>query len=115
LPVASFQGKKTEPDWTLKHYTGLSAFYMKVGILEKKYTDGEDMHTHLNFLTMENQKLDKKAFNNEFLAQIMLMLIPQDSRTLHSPTYSGWTPPGLWLSPSTIFYHFFFSGNPPKC
>jgi len=58
---------------------GLSAFYMKVGILEKKYTNGEDMHAHLDFLTMENRKLDKKAFNDEFLTQIMLMSLPQDS------------------------------------
>ena len=60
-------------------HTGLSAFYTKVGILEKKYTDGEDMHTHLDFLTMENRKFDKKAFDNEFLTQIMLMSLPRDS------------------------------------
>ena len=60
-------------------HTGLSMFYTKVGILEKKYTDGEDMHAHLYFLTMENCKLDKKAFNDKFLTQIMLMLLPQDS------------------------------------
>ena len=58
---------------------GLSAFYTKVGILEKKYTDGEDMHTHLDFLTMENWKLDKKVFDDELLTQIMLMSLSQDS------------------------------------
>ena len=50
--------------WHKDTHMGLSAFYTKVGILEKKYTDGEDMHTHLDFLTMENRKLDKKAFND---------------------------------------------------
>ncbi|KAF8227902.1 hypothetical protein L208DRAFT_1379584 [Tricholoma matsutake] len=35
-------------------HTGLSVFYMKLAILKKKYTDREDMHEHLNFLTMEN-------------------------------------------------------------
>ena len=48
---------------TLDEY-GVPLPYMKVGILEKKYTDSEDMHTHLDFLTMENQKLNKKAFDD---------------------------------------------------
>ena len=78
LPTA----KEVWEKLVLRHkdtHTGLSAFYTKVGILEKKYTDGEDMHTHLDFLTMENRKLDKKAFDDEFLAQIMLMSLPRDS------------------------------------
>ena len=65
--------------WHKDTHTGLSAFYTKVGILEKKYTNSEDMHTHLNFLTVENRKLDKKAFDDKFLAQIMLVSLPQDS------------------------------------
>ena len=28
-------------------HTGLAAFYMKMGILEKEYTDGEDLHAPL--------------------------------------------------------------------
>ena len=62
--------------WHKDTHTGLSVFYTKVGILEKRYTDGEDMHVHLDFLTMENWKLNKKAFDDEFLAQIMLMSLP---------------------------------------
>jgi hypothetical protein len=57
-------------------HTGLSTFYMKVGILEKKYSDGDDMHEHLNLLMMENHKLSKKGFYNEFLVQVMLMSLP---------------------------------------
>ena len=57
-------------------HTGLSVFYMKVGILKKKYTNGENMHEHLNFLTMENRKLGTKDFDDNFLAQVMLMLLP---------------------------------------
>jgi hypothetical protein len=59
-------------------HTGLAAFYIKVSMLNKKYTDGKSMHAHLSFFTTENCKLATKAFNNEFLAQIMLMSLPHD-------------------------------------
>jgi Zn-finger protein len=48
-------------------------------MLQKKYTDGDDMNTHLTFFTMENRKLGNNAFDNEFLAQLMLMSLPQDN------------------------------------
>jgi len=35
-------------------HTGVAAFWTKVGMLQKKYTDGDDMNTHLTFFTMEN-------------------------------------------------------------
>jgi hypothetical protein len=54
-------------------HTGLAVFYIKVGMLNKRYTDGESMHAHLSFFTTKNRKLDKKAFDDEFLAQVMLM------------------------------------------
>jgi hypothetical protein len=60
-------------------HTGLSVFYTKVGILEKKYNNGDDMHEHLNLLTMENRKLGTKGFDDEFLAQVMLMSLPRES------------------------------------
>jgi hypothetical protein len=60
-------------------HTGLAAFYIKVGMLNKKYTDGESMHAHLSFFSTENSKLATKAFDNEFLGQIMLMSLPRDS------------------------------------
>ncbi len=60
-------------------HTGLAAFYTKVGMLEKKYTDGDDMNSHLTFFSMENRKLGKNAFDDEFLAQLMLMSLPRDS------------------------------------
>ena len=42
-------------------HTGLATFYMKMGILKKKYTDGEDLHAHFSHITMENQKLQQKG------------------------------------------------------
>jgi transposase InsO family protein len=60
-------------------HTGVAAFFTKVGMLQKKYTDGDDMNTHLTFFTMENRKLGTKAFDDEFLAQLMLMSLPQDN------------------------------------
>ena len=35
-------------------HTGIAAFFTKVGMLQKKYTDGNNMNTHLTFFTMEN-------------------------------------------------------------
>jgi len=66
--------------------TGLAAFYTKIGMLEKKYTDGEDIHAHFNFIIMENHKLGKKAFDDEFLAQVLLMSLPRDSVTWETLT-----------------------------
>ena len=65
--------------WHANMHMGVATFFMKVGMLEKKYTDSDDMNMHLTFFTMENQKLGKKAFDDEFLAQLMLMFLPQDN------------------------------------
>jgi hypothetical protein len=54
-----------------------------------------------------------------YLSQIFMELLKflislqriKISRTLHSPTYSGWTPSGLQVS----LHQFFFSGHPLKC
>jgi hypothetical protein len=59
--------------------SGLNAYYIKIGILEKKYIEDESMPAHLSFLQLENRKLGAKAFDDEFLAQIMLMSLPRDS------------------------------------
>jgi hypothetical protein len=48
-------------------------------MLNKKYTESKSMHTHLSFFTAENCKLGMKAFNNEFLTQVMLMSLPHNS------------------------------------
>ena len=72
-----YEGRK----YNTNVHTGLATFYTKMGILEKKYTDGEDLHTHFSHITMENQKLQQKGFDNEFLAQILLMSLPQDNTT----------------------------------
>ena len=48
-------------------------------MLQKKYTDGDDMNMHLTFFIMENRKLGTKAFDDEFLVQLMLMSLPQDN------------------------------------
>ena len=60
-------------------HTGLVAFYIKVGMLTKQYTEGDNMHMHLSFFTTENCKLGSKDFNDEFLTQGMLMSLPCDS------------------------------------
>ena len=60
-------------------HTGVAAFFMKVRMLQKKYTDGDDMNMHLTFFIMENRKLGTKAFDDEFLVQLMLMSLPQDN------------------------------------
>ena len=60
-------------------HTGVAMFFMKVGMLQKKCTNGDDMNMHLIFVTMENQKLGKNAFDDEFLVQLMLMSLPQDN------------------------------------
>ena len=62
-------------------HTRLAAFYTKMGILKKKYTEGEDLHAHFSHILMENRKLQKKGFDDEFLAQILLMSLPQDNTT----------------------------------
>ena len=59
--------------------TSQTAPYIKVGMLTKQYTEGDNMHTHLSFFTTENQKLSTKGFDNEFLTQVMLMSLPCDS------------------------------------
>src|SRR6266567_3866279 len=48
-------------------------------MLEKKYIDGDDMNSHLTFFSMENRKLGKNTFDDEFLAPLMLMCLPCDS------------------------------------
>ena len=35
-------------------HTGVATFFIKVGMLQKKYNDGDDMNMHLTFFTMEN-------------------------------------------------------------
>ena len=60
-------------------HTGLAAFYIKVGMLTKQYTKGDNMHMHLSFFTTENCKLGSKGFDDEFLTQVMLMSLPHDS------------------------------------
>ena len=68
--------------------TGLTAFYIKVCMLEKKYVDGEDLHAHFNTIILENRKLGLKGFDDEFLAQLLLMSLPFDSVTWESLTVS---------------------------
>lgn len=59
---------------------GLAAYYIKIGLLEKKYAEDENMHTHLSFIQMENRKLPvAQRFDDEFLAQIMFMSLPCDT------------------------------------
>jgi len=62
--------------------TGIIAFYIKVGILQKQYTEGENLPDHLNFFLIENGKLaDKQQFLDKFLAQLMLISLPTEGST----------------------------------
>ena len=59
---------------------------MKVEMLQKKYTDSDNINIHLMFFTLENQKLGNNAFDNEFLAQLILMSLPQDNTNWNTVT-----------------------------
>jgi gag-polypeptide of LTR copia-type len=63
--------KKVHEEW----HMGIATFYTKIGILKKKYEDGKSMQMHIDFLLHENNKLAAagKAFDDEFMAQILLM------------------------------------------
>ncbi|KAF8235165.1 hypothetical protein L208DRAFT_1376586 [Tricholoma matsutake] len=66
--------------------TGLAAFFIKHGIIKKCFNlDGVDpgsktlfslTQAHLNHLILENKKLGDKAFDDEFVAQLILMSLP---------------------------------------
>jgi gag-polypeptide of LTR copia-type len=62
-------------------HTGIASFYIKIGILEKKFIEGDSMQAHIDFLTLENQKLaaSKTSFNDKFMAQVILMSLPRPS------------------------------------
>ena len=59
-------------------HTGIAAFYMKVGMIKREFVEGESMQSHIDFLLGKNKKLatSKQAFNDEFMAQLILMSLP---------------------------------------
>ena len=58
--------------------TGMVAFWIKYGMLQKRYVEGESMLDHVDFFTKENRKLGTKGFDDHFLAQLILMSLPRD-------------------------------------
>jgi gag-polypeptide of LTR copia-type len=62
-------------------HTGIAAFYMKVGMMKREYVEGESMQVHIDFLLGKNKKLaaSKQAFDDEFMAQLILMSLPSPS------------------------------------
>jgi hypothetical protein len=58
--------------------TGMVAFWIKYGMLQKQFVDGESMLDHVDFFTKENRKLGTKGFDDHFLAQLILMSLPHD-------------------------------------
>lgn len=62
-------------------HTGIAAFYMKVGMIKREFVKGESMQLHIDFLLGENKKLaaSKQAFDDEFMAQLILMSLPSPS------------------------------------
>jgi hypothetical protein len=58
--------------------TGMVAFWIKYGMLQKRYVEGENMLDHVDFFMKENRKLGTNSFDNNFLAQLILMSLPRD-------------------------------------
>lgn len=57
---------------------GLEAFYIKRGMMDKRYEHGDNMQDHINFYSLENKKLsDTDAFGDQFLAELMLASLPR--------------------------------------
>jgi hypothetical protein len=77
--------KKTSKNiWdTLKaHYevtaTSMVAFWIKYRMLQKRYVEGKNMLDHINFFTKENKKLGTNGFDDNFLAQLILMSLSRN-------------------------------------
>lgn len=60
--------------------SGVAAFFIKLGMIERKYVPGESMTTHINALLQDNARLrqSKQSFDDEFIAQLMLFSLPRN-------------------------------------
>jgi gag-polypeptide of LTR copia-type len=60
-------------------HSGVTAFYIKIGIIEHKYIDGNPMANHIGWIWAENQCLlgIKKGLDDKFLALLLLHSLPK--------------------------------------
>jgi hypothetical protein len=60
-------------------HSGVMAFYIKIGIIEHKFIDGNPMADHIGWIRTENQCLlgMKKGLDDEFLALLLLHSLPK--------------------------------------
>lgn len=58
--------------------TGIAAFYIKVRLLQTKFVEGSSLQTHISTMALDNKRLAtyKKAFDDEFFAQLLLVSLP---------------------------------------
>ncbi|KAF5387137.1 hypothetical protein D9615_002165 [Tricholomella constricta] len=61
--------------------SGVTAFYTKVGMLQRKYIDGESMQAHISALLNDNARLraSKDESDDKFIAQLLLLTLPQST------------------------------------
>lgn len=60
-------------------HSGVTAFYIKIGIIERRYIDGTPIADHIGWIRTENQRLQgmKKDLDDEFLALLLLHSLPK--------------------------------------
>ena len=60
-------------------HSGVTTFYIKIGIIECKYVDDTPIANHIGWICTENQRLlgMKKGLDNEFLALLLLHSLPK--------------------------------------
>ena len=60
-------------------HSGITAFYIKIRIIEHKYVDGAPITDHIRWICTENQHLlgMKKGLDDKFLALLLLHSLPK--------------------------------------
>jgi gag-polypeptide of LTR copia-type len=60
-------------------HSSVTAFYIKIGIIEHKYTDGTPIADHISWICTENQCLlgMRKGLDDEFLTLLLLHSLPK--------------------------------------
>ena len=58
----------------------MTTFYTKIAMLKREYKDGDSMQNHITLYATDNHLLGQidpqHRFSDEFLAQLLLMLLP---------------------------------------
>jgi hypothetical protein len=93
---------KLKEDYELVSHRGLEAFYIQADIFSKRYTPGESMQDHINFMRTQNSRLGAKVFDDELLAMLLLHCLPND-RDVAGPYASLIYQLVTSIAPSTTF------------